>query len=96
MPVALIETQGSGCDGRSLDVDHFGLSIGAVSVGIPPARTADDVYRRYLDLMQILQRGRGDIIAAPPDHLAALAQATGVDPGFIRRRLAALQAAQPG
>jgi hypothetical protein len=72
------------------------LSIGRLSVGIPPARTADDVYRRYLDLMHILQRGARDIIVAPRDDLEALAQATGVDPGFIVRRLAALQAAQPG
>jgi hypothetical protein len=89
--MALTETQDSIGDGRSLHVDHFGLSIGPVSVGLPPARTADDVYRRYLDLMRILQRGPVEVIVAPSEDLAALAQATGVEPGFIARRLAALQ-----
>ncbi|MEZ5246581.1 MAG: hypothetical protein R2707_15895 [Acidimicrobiales bacterium] len=89
--MALTETQDSIGDGRSLHVDHFGLSIGPVSVGLPPARTADDVYRRYLDLMRLLQRGPVSVVVAPSDDLVALAGATGAAPAFIARRLAALQ-----
>ena len=92
--MALSETQDSIVGGQALHVDHFGLSIGAVSVGLPPARTADDVYRRYLDLMWILRRGPVGVVVAPPEDLEAMARSTGVDAAFVSCRLAALQAGQ--
>lgn len=75
----------------ALRVDDFGLSIGPVSVGLPRARTADDVYRRYLDLVGIMGRAPGDRIVAPVADLDALAHATGVEPTVVERRLDALQ-----
>ncbi len=76
---------------RTLQVDHFGLSIGSLSVGLPSSCTADDVYCRYLDLMAILQRGPMERIVAPPGDLAALAAATSTDAAFVARRLGARQ-----
>lgn len=90
--MALTETHDAAGGDRNLHVDHFGLSIGPVSVGLPLACTADDVYRRYLDLMRMLQRGPVTVIVAPPADLDALAEATRSDVGFIARRLTALQA----
>jgi hypothetical protein len=90
--VALTETQARVGNDRALHVDHFALSIGSVSVGLPPSCTADDVYCRYLDLMALLQRGPTVIIEAPEADLEALAEATSADCTFIARRLALLQA----
>lgn len=89
--MALTETHDASGGDRTLHVDHFGLSIGPVSVGLPLSCTADDVYRRYLDLMRMLQRGPVAVIVAPPADLDALAAATRCDAEFIARRLAALQ-----
>jgi len=90
--VALTETQDAVGGDDSLHVDHFGLSIGPVSVGLPLARTADDVYRRYLDLLRLLQNGPCTVHEAPVADLTALAAATGSDCAYVARRLAALQA----
>lgn len=90
--MALTEAHDAAGGDRELHVDHFGLSIGAVSIGLPLACTADDVYRRYLDLMRMLHRGPVAVIVAPPADLDALAEATRCDTGFVARRLAALQA----
>ena len=92
MLVALTETQDSAGGEHALHCDRFGLSIGPVSVGLPMACTADQVYRRYLDLMQLLQRGPVDVIVATRADLDALAAATANNADFIARRLAALQA----
>jgi hypothetical protein len=73
-------------------VDHFGLSIGSVSVGLPPSCTADDVYCRYLDLMALLQSGPIVVIEAPVADLEALSEATAEDCAYIARRLTSLQA----
>lgn len=75
----------------SLHVDHFGLCIGPVSVGLPTSCTADDVYRRYLDLLRLIQRGPVDVITPPRDDLLVLAEATGAEPEFVARRIGALQ-----
>lgn len=75
----------------ALRVDDFGLSIGPVSVGLPRARTADDVYRRYLDLVGLLRRRSDERIVAPVADLDALARATGVDRHVVARRLDVLQ-----
>jgi hypothetical protein len=90
--VALTETQDRVGNDRSLHVDHFGLSIGSVSVGLPPSCTADDVYCRYLDLMALLQSGPIVVIEAPEADLEALSEATAEDCAYIARRLASLQA----
>lgn len=77
----------------ALHIDHFGLSIGGVSVGLPHACTADDVLRRYLDLQRVLHRGdpgAGDHSDAgdhPDADVAVLAQRTGHPPEVVRRRL---------
>ncbi|GJM38909.1 MAG: hypothetical protein DHS20C19_22760 [Acidimicrobiales bacterium] len=91
MFVALTDTQDAIGGDHSLHVDHFGLSVGAVSVGLPMTCTADDVYRRYLDLLRLLSRGRVTLVKAPAGDLRALAAATGADDAFVARRLAALQ-----
>lgn len=89
--VALTETQDAIGGDHSLHVDNFGLSIGAVSVGLPHARTTDDVYRRYLDLLRVIRRAPlGRVVASAAD-VDELARATGADPAFVDRRLAALQ-----
>jgi hypothetical protein len=67
--VALTEPQDAIGGGHSLHVDHFGLSIGWVSVGFPLTCTVDDVYRRYLDLLRIIRRGPVNLINAPIDDL---------------------------
>lgn len=90
--MALTETQASISGDNSLHVDHFGLSIGSVSVGLPLAGTADDVYRRYLDLLRLRQGGPVVAIAAPAADLEALAAATKTSADFVACRLAALQA----
>ncbi len=77
----------------SLHVDHFGLCIGPVSVGLPTSGTADDVYRRYLDLLRLIQRGPVDVITPPHDDLLVLADATGNEPDFVARRIGVLQLA---
>lgn len=92
--MALTETQDAIGGDHSLHVDHFGLSIGAVSVGLPLSCTADDVYRRYLDLLRIIRRGPLTVMAAPDDDLAMLADATGMTVEFVAHRLAALQTPQ--
>jgi hypothetical protein len=89
--VALTDTQDCVSNDRALHVDHFGLSIGSVSVGLPRSCTADDVYRRYLDLMALLQRGPMAVIEAPQADLEALSDATSADCTFVARRLASLQ-----
>ncbi|MEM7143046.1 MAG: hypothetical protein AAF548_18630 [Actinomycetota bacterium] len=89
--MALTETQDAIGGDDSLHVDHFGLSIGPVSVGLPLSCTADDVYRRYLDLLRIIRRGPLDVVDAPIGDLQALSDATGTDCGYVARRLAALQ-----
>ncbi|MDW3220096.1 MAG: hypothetical protein R8F63_15905 [Acidimicrobiales bacterium] len=90
--MAFTDTQDAIGGDHSLHVDHFGLSIGAVSVGLPTSCTADDVYRRYLDLLRLLRRGPVALITAPAGDLGALAAATGADGAYVARRLAALQA----
>lgn len=89
--VALTATQNSAGGDRSLHVDHFGLSIGVVSVGLPPSCTADDVYARYLDLVRLLHRGPASRFDPPNEDVAALSAATGADDEFVIRRLRALQ-----
>ncbi len=90
--MALTETQDPAGGRHALHVDRFGLSIGPLSVGLPMACTADQVYRRYLDLMRLLQQGPVAVIVAPRADLEALAAATANNVDFIARRLAALQA----
>ena len=82
-------------DESTLHVDRFGLSIGSVSVGLPLSCTSEDVYRRYLDLLRLLQRGPVEIVHPPLDDLRALSEATGNDDGFVRRRLEVLQRDEP-
>jgi hypothetical protein len=91
VPVAPIETQAALGD-QTLYVDHFGLCIGSVSVGLPLSCTADDVYRRYLDLIRIMRRGPIDTFDAPIADLWALADATFADCAYVARRISALQA----
>lgn len=78
-------------DGSILHVDRFGLSIGSVSVGLPLSCTSDDVYRRYLDLLRLLQRGPVETVHPPLADIRVLSEATRTDAGFVRRRLDALQ-----
>jgi hypothetical protein len=73
-----------------LHVDHFGLSIGALSVGLPPSCTADDVLRRYLDLQRLVHRRDPGALRHPDDDVAALAARTGYPTEVVRRRLARL------
>lgn len=94
--MALIETQDAIGGDHSLHVDHFGLSIGSVSVGLASSGTADDVYLRYLDLLRIMRRGPIGVIVAPDDDVAVLSSATGRDPAFVSRRLAMLQSSRSG
>ena len=89
--MALTETQDTIGHDRALHVDHFGLSIGTVSVGLPQSCTTDDVYRRYLDLMRLLQRGPIVVVDAPAADLEALSAATSRDCSFVARRLVSLQ-----
>jgi hypothetical protein len=77
---------------QTLHVDHFGLCIGSVSVGLPLSCTPDDVYRRYLDLMRLLQAGPIDKFDAPTADLQALSDATFADCAYVAQRLRALQA----
>mgnify|MGYP006255514291 CR=1 FL=1 len=80
-----------GC-AQALHVDHFGLSIGPVSVGLPMSCTADDVYGRYLDLLRIVRRGPVKPFDVPVADLQVLSDATATDRAYVARRLAALQA----
>jgi hypothetical protein len=89
--VALTEIPVACGTDRTLHVDHFGLSIGSLSVGLPASCTADDVYGRYLDLMAMLQQGPVARIDAPREDLVALADATSADTTYVACRLAALQ-----
>jgi hypothetical protein len=74
--------------GEALQVDGFGMSFGAVSVGLPRACTADSVLLRYLDLVRLAGR-RGDRhpYVPPGDDVAILAAATRLDTATVRRRL---------
>jgi hypothetical protein len=90
MFVAFTETQDTR-GGETLHVDHFGLSIGSVSVGLPPSCTGEYVYVRYLDLMRLLQRGPVTVITASQEDLKVLSAATRADCDVIARRLAAIQ-----
>ncbi|MEQ8843094.1 MAG: hypothetical protein RIB98_19125 [Acidimicrobiales bacterium] len=90
--MALTDTSDTVADSHSLQVDHFGLSIGPLSVGLPPARTADDLYRRYLDLVDLLRRGSVPMVRPAEEDAAVLAIATGTDVAFVLRRLRALGA----
>ena len=91
MFVALTKTKNTVGRDDSLHVDNFGLSIGPVSVGLPLHGTSDDVYRRYLDLIGILQNGPLPLVDLPLLDVEALADATNADIDFVTRRLAALQ-----
>ena len=90
MAVALIDSPDAVNGDQTLRVDHFGLSIGSVSVGLPLAGTSDDVYRRYLDLLRLLQRGPLTTLPTPEDDLRTLAIATSTTPAYVARRLSAL------
>lgn len=90
MLVAFTETSGTRADFHSLHVDHFGLSIGPLSVGLPAACTAEDVYRRYVDLVRLLQRGPTPMIRPVEIDAAVLAAATTAEVAFVVRRLRAL------
>ncbi len=89
--VAITDSPAAVSGDHSLHVDDFGLSIGSVSVGLPFAGTAEDVYRRYLDLMRLLQRGPVSTFVASEADVSALAAATGADVAVVARRLRALQ-----
>jgi hypothetical protein len=74
--------------GDTLQVDGFGMSIGAVSVGLPMACTVDSVHLRYLELVRLAGR-HNDVspYVAPGDDVDALAAATRLDTATVRRRL---------
>lgn len=75
----------------TLHVDHFGLSIGPISVGLPTSCTSDMVLVRYLDLLRLVQRGPRRPLMASPEDLVSLAEATGLSEDHIVSRLRALQ-----
>lgn len=78
----------------SLHADRFALSIGHLSVGLPPCATADHVLERYLDLIRLLRRGpRAAVLRVPDGDLRALARLTRLTPRQVARRLDALQGA---
>lgn len=89
--MADISTPGIAVGGHSLHVDDHALTIGSVSVGLPRARTSDDVYRRYLDLLDLLQRRAVFVLDPPAADVQALADATAMDAAYVARRLVALQ-----
>lgn len=77
---------------ESLHADRFALSIGHLSVGLPPCATADHVLERYLDLIRLLRRGpREAVLRVPDGDLRALARLTRLTPRQVARRLDALQ-----
>lgn len=76
----------------TLHVDHFGLSIGAVSVGLPANCTTDTVFRRYWDLVGLLEQsgeraGRREVL-----DLDVLAAATHLSVDAVAARLDAFAA----
>lgn len=71
----------------TLHVDHFGLSVGAVSVGLPVSCTADTVLVRYLDLVRLLDRREQSRVGHEQADLAVLADATHLSIDAVERRL---------
>jgi hypothetical protein len=74
-----------------VEIDDFGISLGSLSVGLPPTRTDDDVYARYLELLRLSHHGGGDGLEPTEGDVAALAVATSRDPEFVLGRLSALR-----
>lgn len=87
--VAMVDPRRAG-DGV-LHADRFGLSIGPVSVGLPPACSTDLVLLRYLDLRRLVDPDSGAPIVAPREDLNELASATTLSTDVVGRRLSRLQ-----
>ncbi len=89
--MALIETCPTFPQSPELQIDHFGLSVGAVSVGLPLSSTTDTLLERYLDLVRLLQRGPEALIDPPDADVDALAAATNATRDQVLLRLRALR-----
>lgn len=74
-----------------LEIDDFAMSLGSLSVGLPSTRTADDLYRRYLELLRLARHGSASGLEPPEGDVAVLVAATGRDRDFVVGRLRALQ-----
>ena len=75
--------------GGALHVDHFGLSMGSTSVGLPVSCTADTVLRRYLDLVRLVERPEAAPAGFERADLEVLAAATHLPVEAVERRLEA-------
>ena len=78
-------------DDHDLHVDSFGLSVGAVSVGLPMSCTADTVLLRYLDLVHLCDERGIDYIDLDA-HVPVLAGAVSQPAETVRQRLRQLSA----
>ena len=78
-------------DDHDLHVDSFGISVGAVSVGLPMSCTADTVLLRYLDLVHLCDERGIDYIDLDA-HVPVLAGAVSQAPEKVRERLRQLSA----
>lgn len=74
-----------------LHADRFGLSFGAVSVGLPSSCTVDTVLRRYLDLVRLVGLDPSVPHEPDPQDLEELARATGLAPACVAERVRSLQ-----
>lgn len=76
----------------ALHVDHFGLSIGSMSVGLPMSCTTDTVLLRYLDLVRLLERRDESRAALREVDVEVLATATRLPAATVAERLDAFAA----
>ncbi|MEM9519141.1 MAG: hypothetical protein AAGA37_07480 [Actinomycetota bacterium] len=75
----------------TLHVDTFGLSVGALSVGLPASCTTDTILLRYLDLLAMCADDSLDADTLA-DHRETLAEVTALSPDALERRLGLLSA----
>lgn len=91
-PCAMAITESDATLGHVLHVDHFGLSIGSASVGLPVSCTTDTVLRRYLDLVRLVEGRSSARVGFERDDLEVLASATHLPVDAVERRLEAIVA----
>ncbi len=69
-----------------LEVHTTALCIGPESIGLPTVRSVDAVFDAYSRLVARL-RQQGQRFELRSDDIACLAEATGLEPAIVRRRV---------
>lgn len=73
----------------TLEVDAFGITLGDLSVGIPPTGTIETVLERYVELLR-MRHGADWMSRTDESHLEVLASVLHEEPAVVRQRLARL------